>query len=46
LGQVEQSLPGQRVRLLGQIARPLRKAPVEIFHDATPATSLTAQFQF
>ena len=26
-------------------SRPLREAPVEIFHDATPATSLKAQFQ-
>src|SRR3954471_13768551 len=41
LGQVEQPPLGERVRILGQIARPLRKATVEIFHDATtPATSL------
>lgn len=40
LGQVEQPPPGERVRILGQIARPLREASVEIFHDATPATSL------
>ncbi|MGY4506419.1 hypothetical protein ACVWYH_010401 [Bradyrhizobium sp. GM24.11] len=40
MGQVEQPPPGERVRILGQIARPLREASVEIFHDATPATSL------
>lgn len=45
LGQVEQPAPGERVRILGQIARPLREAPIEIFHDATPATSLKALFQ-
>ena len=36
LSQVEQPSPGERVRILGQIARPLREAPVELFHDATP----------
>jgi hypothetical protein len=36
LGQVEQPPPGERVCLLGQIARPLREAFVELFHDATP----------
>ncbi len=40
LGQIKQAPPGERVCLLGQIARPLREASVELFHDATPATSL------
>ncbi len=45
LGEIEQPPSGERIRLLGQIARPLREAAVEIFHDATPATSLKARFQ-
>jgi hypothetical protein len=46
LGQVQQPPLGNRVRFLGQIARPLREAFVELFHDATPATSLKAEFQY
>ncbi|WP_342741124.1 hypothetical protein [Bradyrhizobium sp. B117] len=34
--QVEQAPLRERIRLLRQVPRPLREAPVEIFHDATP----------
>jgi len=36
LGQVEQAASREWVRLLRKIARPLREAPIEIFHDAPP----------
>jgi len=45
LGQVEQPSPGERVRVLGQITRPLREVLEKLFHDATPATSPKAEFQ-
>ncbi len=44
-GQFEQSAPGERIRPFRHVARPLHEAPVELFHDATPATSLKAEFQ-
>ncbi|MCA6121237.1 hypothetical protein J6500_04855 [Bradyrhizobium sp. WSM 1704] len=44
MSQIEKPPLGERVGLLRQIARPLREAAVELFHDATPQHRRTPIF--